>query len=948
MAPLQSRLRDLGYTEALGSDTLVERLLEDVLKTTRSYESMKTQEEEVAAELGDLRAALIPLRKDNSKLQRETNALHQELLSKAASSVEGDACEREAHVETRRKLVKAKGLLGKSGITWDEDDDDDIVGVDVASLQQRIKELETQARSDLDRLERAEKLSRERRQEVDRLAALVSGSATAAGVGLSQTIDAERAVDALRRQVRALTIEVADKDALQEASKENQRKAANAAATAVAATQELARRDAFAREGRDAGAKLCADATKRAEKAEAVLATARDALDEQRDNRATAASALAAVSAALDAAVAAKDDDSVAEEPPKQVEKNKAAWAAVSEAQRKQREAEAEVVEFTTKAKTAQVALEASRKEIGAMQDTITELEAAPQSVRVVLDEPAAAGWRSKFEESERRALDLESRIKGAEARVVGAEAAAEARQRIVDTLQAAKAGVIQAPPSPPPAPQTTSPEPAADPTPLLQERSKVTTLEAEVAQRDERLKAAAAELDASKLRSDRADAALAELRERLQRSEDTRTEAIQEAASAKAAVRAAAQVKDAAPQTEVPEAPTAALAARHAIDEAALEVAQDEVAQLKAVIQQLDATRGEMRDERARALSDVETARRACAEKDAQFAAERAGARAAADEAQRLRKALDSLDAERDTLETSLRARDEAAAALENQLRTESKKIVEAKTAADADATRARRLERALASRDAEMTSANQRLDALGKAVADARRASQDRAELLESARDDLRCMTRENQAVHAELARTAAAAKKAAAQNAKLDRDRETLRQQTLRAKVERDDALHVYRATCREKDAARKGADAAAVAQADLRGKLDAAEHRVQQMVAELQAAKKDASSSSTAAGSLEREVAHAAKTSEADQRTVDALRAEIARLKRAPASFAPAQMRSGGAPPMPGFGFRSSSGLPPAASAGASPGSGAGRIDALLAQARFAASNQAVPV
>jgi len=73
----------------------------------------------------------------------------------------------------------------------------------------------------------------------------------------------------------------------------------------------------------------------------------------------------------------------------------------------------------------------------------------------------------------------------------------------------------------------------------------------------------------------------------------------------------------------------------------------------------------------------------------------------------------------------------------------------------------------------------------------------------------------------------------------------------------------------------------------------------------------------------------------------------LRAEIARLKRAPASFAPAQMRSGGAPPMPGFGFRSSSGLPPA-SAGASPGSGAGRIDALLAQARFAASNQAVPV
>ena len=85
MAPLTDRLRDLGYLEQLGSDALVERLLEDVLKTTRSYESIKSQEAEVASELGDLRAALIPLRKDNAKLQRETNALHAELLAKAAS-----------------------------------------------------------------------------------------------------------------------------------------------------------------------------------------------------------------------------------------------------------------------------------------------------------------------------------------------------------------------------------------------------------------------------------------------------------------------------------------------------------------------------------------------------------------------------------------------------------------------------------------------------------------------------------------------------------------------------------------------------------------------------------------------------------------------------------------------------------------------------------------------
>jgi chromosome segregation ATPase len=946
MAPLVDRLRDLGYLEQLGSDALVERLLEDVLKTTRSYESIKSQEAEVASELGDLRAALIPLRKDNAKLQRETNALHAELLAKAASRNDEDAAEREAHAETRRKLVKAKGLLGKHGVTWDESED--VIG-DPTSLQDRIRELETQLSSNEDRLERAEKLSRERRSEVDRLSALVSGSATAAGSGLSATIDAERAVDALRRQVRALTIEVADKDSLIEKAEEAQRKAEQAEATAAAATQELARRDAFAREGADQGAKLCSDATKRAERAEATLTTLRDAFDEQRDGRATAASALAAVSAALDAALQMKDDEPTVEV--KEV-KNEAAWDAVAQAQRKQKEAEAELLEFKAKEEALNASLQASQKKMDAMAQSLKQAEAATKaSPYVVLDEPAAEGWRAKFEDAERRALDLESRLGGAEARAAGAEAAAETRQRIIDTLQSQKAG--QTPPSPPPVPRSTQPRPVADPTPLLQERSKVTTLQAEVKERDERLKALAAELEASKLRSQRADAALHELREQLQKSEDHRTEALQEAASAKAAVQAAASVSDAVVATETQETPSAALSTRHALDEAALEAAQDEIAQLKAVVKQIEGTRSQMRDERARALMDVEKARRACAEKDAQFAAERAGAKASLDEVQRLRKALNELDCERDELEASLRARDESAAALEEQLAQESKKIVEAKTAEDAEATRARRLERALASRDAEMASANLRLDALGKAVADARRASQDRAELLEAARDDLRCMTRENQAVHAELAKTAEQAKKATAAQQRLDRDRETLRQQALRAKVERDDALHVYRATCREKDAARKGADAAALAQADLRGKLDAAEHKMRAMEAELENARKDASASNTAAGSLEREVAQAAKTSDADQRTIDALRAEIQRLKTAPPAFgqAPQTMRTGGPPmPMPMFpGMpRSSHGLPPPASApGARPTTAAGRIDALLAQARFAATNMPVP-
>ena len=104
---------------------------------------------------------------------------------------------------------------------------------------------------------------------MDRLSALVSGGATAAGSGLSATIDAERAVDALRRQVRALTIEVADKDSLIEKAEEAQRKAEQAEATAR--RDPNSRGGGVAREGADQGAKLCSDATKRAERAEATL-----------------------------------------------------------------------------------------------------------------------------------------------------------------------------------------------------------------------------------------------------------------------------------------------------------------------------------------------------------------------------------------------------------------------------------------------------------------------------------------------------------------------------------------------------------------------------------------------------------------------------------------------------------------------------------------------------
>ena len=155
--------------------------------------------------------------------------------------------------------------------------------------------------------------------------------------------------------------------------------------------------------------------------------------------------------------------------------------------------------------------------------------------------------------------------------------------------------------------------------------------------------------------------------------------------------------------------------------------------------------------------------------------------------------------------------------------------------------------------------------------------------------------------------------------------------------------------YRATCRQQQTARAGADAAARAQADLRHEVDEKAAALADLEAKLRAAKQAERSSATAAGALEREVEQSAGRSEADQRTVDALRAEIARLRGVAAAAPP--LRAGGAsatmPTMP------SPMMPPmmptpdragaAAPRHASPGD---RIDALLAQARMIQAQRAV--
>ncbi|KAH8076782.1 hypothetical protein JL721_807 [Aureococcus anophagefferens] len=378
-----------------------------------------------------------------------------------------------------------------------------------------------------------------------------------------------------------------------------------------------------------------------------------------------------------------------------------------------------------------------------------------------------------------------------------------------------------------------------------------------------------------------------------------------------------------------------------------ALAAARDEIAEARAATRDREAADGEPRERLAAARApsaEAEGAARGAAEADARgrrvlagdaqpraarptrtrakaaAAATRAGdaARreaprrrrpAACDEAEQLKALVDRLEHSRAACKAETRR------ALEDVER--SRAGAEAKGDAprprtprrarvDDDARRAKALERSLGKRDAEHASSAQRLQALGAALDDARRAASDRQELLDASQDDLRMMTKENQAVHAELASVRSQLRQATEQAASLDRDCDALRAACQRATVERDDALHVYRATCREKQAAVVGADESTRARQDLEHRLQAALDTITSLEGALTDAKRENQKRATVGGSLERELDAAARDRAVDARTVDALRAE-----------APSSRHS-------------------------SPGD---RIDALLAQARLAQTARA---
>ena len=137
----------------------------------------------ISGELSSLQSVVVPLRKENARLVRESNALHGELLRKAEQHFDADAAERDAHVSTRRALTEARYLLKKHKIPfgYDEGAADAEVGAnedaDAAALRLRVGELEARRADDEKVRDRLVFLAEERERELARLNGLVASGA---------------------------------------------------------------------------------------------------------------------------------------------------------------------------------------------------------------------------------------------------------------------------------------------------------------------------------------------------------------------------------------------------------------------------------------------------------------------------------------------------------------------------------------------------------------------------------------------------------------------------------------------------------------------------------------------------------------------------------------------------------------------------------------------------
>eukprot|EP00904_Undaria_pinnatifida_P002863 jgi/Undpi1/12578/HiC_scaffold_6.g02247.m1 len=109
----RARLLALDYHDPFTAESLslVERLFEDLVTTTESYEDLQQREDQTAADLALSRAQLFPLKKENARLLRDNNLLHLKVIKAAedASRAERSALLLEKRAEADREEARCLG-----------------------------------------------------------------------------------------------------------------------------------------------------------------------------------------------------------------------------------------------------------------------------------------------------------------------------------------------------------------------------------------------------------------------------------------------------------------------------------------------------------------------------------------------------------------------------------------------------------------------------------------------------------------------------------------------------------------------------------------------------------------------------------------------------------------------------------------------------------------------
>ena len=79
---LKKRLDSLHYCQpfTIDSASLIERLLNDLIKTTEGFQSLKKVNEELKQSVNKSEQMILPLKKENAKLVQENNDLHFEMI----------------------------------------------------------------------------------------------------------------------------------------------------------------------------------------------------------------------------------------------------------------------------------------------------------------------------------------------------------------------------------------------------------------------------------------------------------------------------------------------------------------------------------------------------------------------------------------------------------------------------------------------------------------------------------------------------------------------------------------------------------------------------------------------------------------------------------------------------------------------------------------------------